>query len=105
MPIYEYRCQKCHKVFEEWHKHADEDTSHPCPECQGTAERIISNTSFMLKGGGWYATEYGNRKTPCSADCAKADGGAGCAKADSSASSSPAPSCSTACAGSSCTAD
>ncbi|MDL2271742.1 zinc ribbon domain-containing protein [Desulfovibrio sp. OttesenSCG-928-I05] len=63
MPIYEYRCAKCNKVFEEWHRHIDDDLSHPCPECQGNAERIVSNSTFMLKGGGWYVTDYGNRKS------------------------------------------
>ena len=62
MPIYEYRCTKCNKVFEEWHRHIDDDLRHPCPDCQGIAERIVSNSTFMLKGGGWYVTDYGNRK-------------------------------------------
>ena len=62
MPIYEYRCNACNKVFEEWHKHADDIQAMPCPACKGEAERLISNTTFMLKGGGWYVTDYGNRK-------------------------------------------
>ena len=62
MPIYEYRCLKCNKVFEEWHRHIDDDLSHACSECQGTAERLVSSTTFMLKGGGWYVTDYGSRK-------------------------------------------
>ena len=62
MPIYEYRCGNCHKIFEEWRRHIDEDVRCPCPECKNIAERIVSNTTFMLKGGGWYATDYGNRK-------------------------------------------
>ncbi|MDR2051668.1 MAG: zinc ribbon domain-containing protein [Deltaproteobacteria bacterium] len=61
MPIYEYRCKECHQVFEEWFKNADDDESPVCPVCDGPAERIISNTSFVLKGSGWYATDYGNR--------------------------------------------
>jgi putative FmdB family regulatory protein len=61
MPIYEYRCKECHQVFEEWFKNAEEDESPVCPVCDGPAERIISNTSFVLKGNGWYATDYGNR--------------------------------------------
>ena len=63
MPIYEYRCDACKTVFEEWHRHADDITEVPCPECRTAAHRLISNTSFVLKGGGWYVTEYGNRKT------------------------------------------
>lgn len=67
MPIYEYRCDACDTVFEEWHRHADDITEEPCPKCQKTAHRLISNTSFVLKGGGWYVTEYGNRKAEAGA--------------------------------------
>ena len=62
MPIYEYSCEKCHKIFEEWTRRVDDNVSQTCPECGGSAHRIVSNTSFVLKGGGWYVTEYGNRK-------------------------------------------
>lgn len=63
MPIYEYRCKECQQVFEEWCKHIEDKTvSHSCPICKGEAERLISNTSFALKGGGWYVTEYGSHK-------------------------------------------
>lgn len=62
MPIYEYHCDACDHDFEEWHKHADDIQHVPCPECKSDAHRVISNTSFQLKGGGWYVTEYGNRK-------------------------------------------
>ena len=63
MPIYEYRCKICHQVFEEWCKHVEDgDVSRVCPICKGEAKRLISNTSFALKGEGWYVTEYGNRK-------------------------------------------
>lgn len=63
MPIYEYRCTECHQVFEEWCKHV-EDGNGPrsCPICKGQSKRLISHTSFALKGGGWYATEYGTHK-------------------------------------------
>lgn len=63
MPIYEYRCTDCHQLFEEWCRHIeDKDTQHACPICKGKAERLISQTSFALKGGGWYVTEYGTHK-------------------------------------------
>ncbi len=79
MPIYEYSCHSCHKIFEEWHKHADDIRSVPCPACNAEAERLISSTSFMLKGGGWYVTEYGNRKSEgaAAADTAGAADAAG----------------------------
>ncbi len=62
MPIYEYQCPECAHVFEEWVKSATDENAdhHPCPSCQATASRMMSNTSFVLKGGGWYVTEYGN---------------------------------------------
>lgn len=63
MPIYEYRCTECHQLFEEWCRHIESaSVPHFCPICKGSAQRLVSNTSFALKGGGWYATEYGSRK-------------------------------------------
>ena len=62
MPIYEYHCDACNTVFEEWRRHADDVMEEPCPKCRKTAHRLISNTTFVLKGGGWYVTEYGGRK-------------------------------------------
>ena len=63
MPIYEYRCPNCHQVFEEWCKHVEDSAvTHACPVCKSDAKRMISNTSFALKGDGWYVTEYGSHK-------------------------------------------
>ena len=63
MPIYEYRCNDCQQIFEEWCKHVEpQDATHPCPICHGTSQRIMSQTSFALKGEGWYVTEYGSHK-------------------------------------------
>lgn len=57
MPIYEYRCQECQQIFEQWQKDFnDQDKS--CPVCGGKSNRLISNTSFVLKGSGWYVTDY-----------------------------------------------
>lgn len=60
MPIYEYQCPHCHKNFEEWLKSDDDASTHPCPACGTSSPRIISQTTFILKGGGWYVTEYGS---------------------------------------------
>lgn len=69
MPIYEYRCAECHQVFEEWCKHVEDGNKmRSCPICKGPAKRLISNTSFALKGGGWYATEYGAQKNRAGAE-------------------------------------
>jgi len=59
MPIYEYRCHQCNKEFEVWQK-ITEEAVHTCPHCNGSnVQRLISSTSFQLKGTGWYITDYG----------------------------------------------
>lgn len=57
MPIYEYSCKECKQIFEDWQKDYEEHEI-PCPVCGGSASRLISSTSFVLKGGGWYASGY-----------------------------------------------
>jgi len=57
MPIYEYRCSDCEQIFEEWQK-GFEDKEVVCPVCGHKAKRIISHTAFVLKGTGWYVTDY-----------------------------------------------
>jgi putative FmdB family regulatory protein len=56
MPIYEYRCQHC-GVFEVSQR-ITEGPLTTCPTCEGEVHRLISLTSFVLKGSGWYATDY-----------------------------------------------
>ncbi len=63
MPIYEYQCDACQHRFDAFQKITDEPLSR-CPECGGPVHKLVSRTSFVLKGGGWYATEYGNLKPP-----------------------------------------
>jgi len=57
MPLYEYQCSKCDKVFEVIEKFADAPlTVHE--GCGGKVERLLSAPAFQLKGTGWYATDY-----------------------------------------------
>jgi putative FmdB family regulatory protein len=56
MPIYEYQCEHC-GVFEEMQRITDPPLTR-CPTCKRKVRRLISNTSFQLKGSGWYATDY-----------------------------------------------
>jgi len=58
MPIYEYRCEKCQHQFELFQKITD-DPVKDCPECGGPVSKLVSSTSFILKGSGWYVTDYG----------------------------------------------
>jgi len=61
MPIYEYRCNKC-GVFEAM-QGIKEAPLKKCPTCKGKVERLISRGSFILKGSGWYATDYARGKS------------------------------------------
>ncbi|MBM4327507.1 MAG: zinc ribbon domain-containing protein [Deltaproteobacteria bacterium] len=60
MPIYEYFCQSCGCEFEEWQKITDLPVD-KCRRCGGKASRLISRSSFVLKGTGWYVTDYGRK--------------------------------------------
>ncbi len=62
MPIYEYECQACGHRFEEWQKMSDEPIK-VCPKCKKRkVDKLISHTSFQLKGGGWYSDLYASAK-------------------------------------------
>lgn len=61
MPIYEYKCTKCSKEFEMFQRITD-DTIPSCEFCQGKAKKLISRSTFHLKGSGWYVTDYGGKK-------------------------------------------
>jgi predicted nucleic acid-binding Zn ribbon protein len=37
-----------------------------CKFCKGHVSKLISMSSFHLKGSGWYVTDYGGKKAPAS---------------------------------------
>jgi putative FmdB family regulatory protein len=86
MPIYEYECQSCGHCFEEWQKMSDKPVK-VCPKCKARkVEKLISHTSFQLKGGGWYSDLYASQKPgsgSAESSGAKAEP-AGATKSDSS---------------------
>jgi putative FmdB family regulatory protein len=59
MPIYEYKCQKC-GTFEVTQRITEKPLG-KCPTCRGKVKKLISNTSFQLKGTGWYITDYARK--------------------------------------------
>jgi putative FmdB family regulatory protein len=64
MPIYEYACDACRHSFETWQSINDPPLQR-CPACRAArARRLISTTSFALKGSGWYVTDYKPNKKP-----------------------------------------
>ncbi|MDT8395045.1 MAG: FmdB family zinc ribbon protein [bacterium] len=57
MPTYEYRCGKCKETFEIVQR-ITADPLDGCLKCGGKVERLINTTNFILKGNGWYKTDY-----------------------------------------------
>lgn len=60
MPIYEYECTQCGKIEEAIQKFSDPPLT-TCSRCSGTLHKLISQSSFHLKGTGWYVTDYANK--------------------------------------------
>lgn len=70
MPRYEYSCRGCGKVFDVLQKVTDEVIKE-CKDCGGSVEKLISRTSFQLKGDGWASDGYSSKD-------ASSDKGEGC---------------------------
>jgi len=67
MPVYEYRCSTCERIFEVQQKISDAPLT-TCSECGGKVKKLVSASAFHLKGGGWYADGYSNKKQSDSKD-------------------------------------
>jgi len=68
MPIYEYQCEACGEVFEVTQKISDKPLK-THPDCKSkkkdmSVKKLISSTSFQLKGTGWYVTDYKKSSAP-----------------------------------------
>ena len=57
MPIYEYQCDTCGTQRELFVRTADAPRP-TCTACRKRMRRVISQTAFILKGSGWYVTDY-----------------------------------------------
>jgi putative FmdB family regulatory protein len=60
MPIYEYECTKCGNVEEALQKFSDKPLTR-CGHCKGKLIKLVSQSTFHLKGSGWYVTDYANK--------------------------------------------
>jgi len=73
MPIYEYQCEGCEAVHEVTQK-LSEPPMETCPDCGKKVNKLISRSSFHLKGSGWYNTDYRKPKgTPSDTSAPKAE--------------------------------
>src|SRR5207247_8093129 len=98
MPIYEYRCTSCGAVTEVLQRSMSDKPLKKCPKCSGEVEKLISRSSFHLKGSGWYVTDYarkgaggegakGKARESGAGESKAAEGGAGGASSSREASS------------------
>jgi putative FmdB family regulatory protein len=62
MPIYEYKCDECGAIFENFQKITDKDID-ICQSCKKSGiKKLISSSGFRLKGSGWYETDFKGKK-------------------------------------------
>lgn len=79
MPNYEYECGTCGGRFEVIQKFSDPVLT-VCRLCNaGTVRKVLSLSSFVLKGTGWYATDYASQDRKQPEACSDAKPAAGCA--------------------------
>jgi putative FmdB family regulatory protein len=87
MPIYEYQCEKCEHEFER-EQRITADPIKTCPKCKARrVKKLISQTSFVLKGDGWYNDLYSSSKKDDkskSSEGAKSEDGASKSDSDDS---------------------
>ncbi len=62
MPIYEYECQKCGDHTEVLQSFSDKPIK-KCESCNGKMKKLISQSTFHLKGTGWYVTDYASKSS------------------------------------------
>ncbi len=89
MPIYEYKCKKCGKQFEAFQGITEPDLK-SCKFCKGKVHKMMSLSSFSLKGSGWYATDYAGKKSTAAAKTEKKETSS--SESTTTASDTPAPS-------------
>ncbi|MFO7964362.1 MAG: zinc ribbon domain-containing protein [Desulfobacterales bacterium] len=61
MPIYEYECESCGRIIEAFQNFSEKPLK-KCGHCSGKLHKIISQSTFHLKGTGWYVTDYAGKK-------------------------------------------
>ncbi|WPD20766.1 MAG: zinc ribbon domain-containing protein [Candidatus Electrothrix scaldis] len=79
MPVYEYECPACEKVFEV-HQGINDSPLTSCSVCGGEVKKIMSMSSFHLKGGGWYSDGYASGASSKNGVAGKASSGADSSK-------------------------
>lgn len=91
MPTYEYRCDKCGRTFEV-RQRISAAPLETCEKCGGKVRRLISSAPFILKGQGWYVTDYPSDARKKALESEKSAAGGDGKKSDKSDKKDAAPS-------------
>jgi putative FmdB family regulatory protein len=70
VPTYEYECPRCPRVFEVRQRISEPPLS-TCDRCGGPIRRLLAPAPFILKGGGWYMTDYPSESRKKAAEAEK----------------------------------
>src|SRR5438093_1840553 len=87
VPTYEYECEKCRRVFEV-RQRISEPALTTCDQCGGAVKRLLSAAPFILKGEGWYVTDYPSESRKKALESEKSGGTTAKKEATTSSSSS-----------------
>ena len=60
MPLYEYQCDDCGRLFELIRKFSDPPLD-KCPHCGGRVHKLFSSPAIQFKGSGFYITDYAKK--------------------------------------------
>ena len=60
MPTYEYKCEKCSKIFEEFQSINDAPIVE-CVFCKGSVKRVFSSVGISFKGSGFHVNDYASK--------------------------------------------
>jgi putative FmdB family regulatory protein len=91
VPTYEYQCEKCQRVFEVRQRITEPPLS-TCDACGGRVKRLLSPAPFILKGEGWYVTDYPSDSRKKAKEAEKSTSNGSADKADKPAADKPAAS-------------
>ena len=69
MPLYEYRCRQCERLFDRLERSSGPKDG-TCPDCGSAATRLLGAPALQFKGSGWYVNDYGkgNGSKPADSD-------------------------------------
>jgi putative FmdB family regulatory protein len=92
VPAYDYRCDRCDRTFEVRQRISEAPLT-TCDRCGGSIHRLLSAAPFILKGGGWYVTDYPSegRKKGLEADKKSSTESAGTTSGSDGAASTTSP--------------